>query len=295
MTDTINAEFREETLPAVLQERPSNLVHLGSIRAGYDQIVQIGATVANSLADIIKRKALYTTIQGRDYVRVEGWTTLGAIVGVLPREVSVVRHDDGTWEAVVELVRTDDGQVMGRASHIVAGDESPWNKRPAYAARSMAVTRATGRAYRLAYSWIMTLAGYEPTPAEEMEGLHPQQPSKVSAVPPRTSAPAAQRPAAGVAPLPDQVKGSIDAQTTSEVLCEVCQTVLTPHIVKCAKERGMPMLCKEHGRAWLAKQKVMCEGCGVELPKGYVEQCRATGAPLLCEKCAEDYEPGATP
>ncbi|MBK8185727.1 MAG: hypothetical protein IPK63_23660 [Candidatus Competibacteraceae bacterium] len=32
----------------------------------------------------------------------------------------------------------------------------------------MAQTRATGKACRLAFSWIMSLAGYEPTPAEEM-------------------------------------------------------------------------------------------------------------------------------
>jgi len=32
----------------------------------------------------------------------------------------------------------------------------------------MAATRATGKAYRLAFSWIINLAGYETTPAEEM-------------------------------------------------------------------------------------------------------------------------------
>jgi hypothetical protein len=32
----------------------------------------------------------------------------------------------------------------------------------------MAQTRATGKACRLAFSWIMSLAGYEVTPAEEM-------------------------------------------------------------------------------------------------------------------------------
>ena len=43
-----------------------------------------------------------------------------------------------------------------------------WSTRPRYARRSMAQTRATGKACRLAFSWIMALAGYEPTPAEEM-------------------------------------------------------------------------------------------------------------------------------
>lgn len=34
--------------------------------------------------------------------------------------------------------------------------------------RSMAVTRATGKAFRLGFSWVMVMAGYSPTPAEEM-------------------------------------------------------------------------------------------------------------------------------
>ena len=35
----------------------------------------------------------------------------------------------------------------------------------------MALTRATGKAFRLGFSWIITLAGYEATPAEEMDGV----------------------------------------------------------------------------------------------------------------------------
>jgi hypothetical protein len=35
----------------------------------------------------------------------------------------------------------------------------------------MATTRATGKACRLAFSWVMVLAGYEATPSEEMDGV----------------------------------------------------------------------------------------------------------------------------
>jgi hypothetical protein len=35
----------------------------------------------------------------------------------------------------------------------------------------MAITRATGKACRLGLGWIMHMAGYESTPAEEVEGL----------------------------------------------------------------------------------------------------------------------------
>jgi hypothetical protein len=101
---------------------------------------------------------------------------------VVAREAAKpVRHDDGSYEAEVELIRLSDGMVVGRASALCgAPDDEPWGGTPAkygkpekppraeHARRSMAVTRATSRAFRQQYSWIMALAGYEPTPADEM-------------------------------------------------------------------------------------------------------------------------------
>jgi hypothetical protein len=90
------------------------------------------------------------------------------MIGILPREVEVIEHENGDFEATVELIRVSDGMVVGRASGIVGYDEPTWQKRPRYARRSMAVTRTTGKAFRLGFSWIIKLAGFEPTPAEEM-------------------------------------------------------------------------------------------------------------------------------
>jgi hypothetical protein len=144
-------------------------VQLGTIQADSPQDIVIRATaMAKTLANIINEQKLFSIISGRKYVRVEGWTTLGAMLGIMPREVSVTELENGDYEATVELIRGSDGAVIGRASSIVSMDETTWSKRPRYARRSMAVTRATGKAYRLGFSWIMKLAGYEPTPAEEM-------------------------------------------------------------------------------------------------------------------------------
>lgn len=145
------------------------IVKLGAIEATSPNDVVVRATgMAKTLADIITSRKLYTTINGKKYVQVEGWSTLGAMMGVLPREVEVVERENGDFEATVELIRTSDCAVVGRASSIVSNDEKLWKSRERYARRSMAVTRATGKAYRLGFSWIMSLAGYEPTPAEEM-------------------------------------------------------------------------------------------------------------------------------
>ena len=144
-------------------------VSLGTIQAhGPAGIIEEASAIATQLAEIVKQRQLYSTIRGRRYVRVEGWTTLGAMLGVLPREVETHPIENG-YESVVELIRTTDGQVVGRGSAICTRDEPNWGARDAYAVRSMAITRATGKAFRLGFSWVMTLAGYESTPAEEMD------------------------------------------------------------------------------------------------------------------------------
>jgi hypothetical protein len=71
------------------------------------------------------------------------------------------------WEACVE-VRTAGGVVVGRAEAMVSRAEEKWSRRDDYALRSMAETRAESRAWRKAIGWIVHLAGYNPTPAEEM-------------------------------------------------------------------------------------------------------------------------------
>jgi hypothetical protein len=144
-------------------------VELGTIVAYTPQeMVQQASEIAGVLKDVIAKRRLYTNIRGKAHVRCEGWTTCAAMLGVIPREVSNIELEDGSYEAVVELVRIRDQAVIGRASAVCGMDEATWKTRAKYARKSMAATRATGKACRLSFSWIMELAGYEVTPAEEM-------------------------------------------------------------------------------------------------------------------------------
>ena len=169
-------EDREESTALVVAE-PS--VSLGVVHGGTPAELVAGATAAaDALKGVIDAKKLYSLINGRRYVRCEGWTTLAAMLGCLPREVGVTKDDDGSYTAVVALVRLADGVELTRASAECGADEPTWSNRANYARRSMAITRATGKACRIAFSWVMTLAGYEPTPAEEIpndevEAVHP--------------------------------------------------------------------------------------------------------------------------
>jgi hypothetical protein len=144
-------------------------VRLGSLVLREDQVIARASQIAKQLAQIVNRQKLFTVINGKKHVWVEGWTTLGAILGVTPVEEWCRPVPDANgFEARVHLVRGD-GSLGGAASAQCTTDETRWQGRDSYAVRSMAITRATGKAFRLSFAWIMKLAGYEPLPAEEAE------------------------------------------------------------------------------------------------------------------------------
>ena len=129
-------------------------------------VIAAASAVATPLADLIRKQKLATRISGRDHVRIEGWTLLGSMLGVFPVTVWSREIGDG-WEARVEA-RTRAGEVVGAAEAMCTRAEKTWSNRDSYALRSMAQTRAASKAMRMPLGFIMSLAGFDPTPAEEM-------------------------------------------------------------------------------------------------------------------------------
>ena len=116
-------------------------------------------------------------ISGKSYPKVDWWTTVGMSLGLFPVEVSNEQRpsqEEIAYLAVVEVRYGD--HVITRASAICSSAEPLWRDSPEFAIRSMATTRATGKAFRLGLSGLAVMAGLEPTPAEEM--THRQEPDK---------------------------------------------------------------------------------------------------------------------
>jgi hypothetical protein len=132
------------------------------------EVISRASAVATALAEVVRKQKLANVIQGREFVKVEGWTLLGSMLGVFPVTVWTreLGSDEG-WEARVEA-RTRDGQVVGAAEAECRRSEKTWAKRDSYALRSMAATRATSKAMRGPLGFVMTLAGFQSTPAEEI-------------------------------------------------------------------------------------------------------------------------------
>jgi hypothetical protein len=131
--------------------------------------------LAQDLAKFIRENRLAMQIQGKDYVNVEGWQYAGARLGILPVIEDVKRietnDDEIKYQAHVKLMNLKSDTIVGSGFAICSNKESGKRYYQEFAIASMAQTRAIGKAYRNILAWIIRAAGYEPTPAEEMDFL----------------------------------------------------------------------------------------------------------------------------
>jgi len=134
--------------------------------------------VATVLTDVLKKRQLVKRIGNREYVLLEGWTLLGSLLGVFA-QVEWTRPIETGWEARA-VVRTMSGAVVGSAEAMCSRNEKTWSTRDEYAIRSMSQTRALAKALRMPLGFIVELAGYAATPAEEMPDGLPDLPAPVS-------------------------------------------------------------------------------------------------------------------
>lgn len=136
--------------------------------------------VAGVCKDIVLKTAM--SIQGRKYVRVEGWQSIATAHGCCASARDVERVEGG-FRAIGEIRNMQTGQVIATAEGFVGEDEPTWfggetkghppktlPKRADYAIRAMCQTRAISRACRTAFAHVVVLmdANLSTTPAEEV-------------------------------------------------------------------------------------------------------------------------------
>jgi hypothetical protein len=108
-------------------------------------------------------------IKGKQYPKIEWWTSVSASLGLFPRVLyskRLDRDDEIAYEAKVEVHRN--GQIIASGEALCSSKETRWQHADEYAIKSMAITRASGKAYRIPLSFLAVMAGLEVTPAEEM-------------------------------------------------------------------------------------------------------------------------------
>ena len=145
--------------------------------------VGVATNVANTLAPLVRSQGL--TVKGlnrsnkeAEYVTVEGWEVLGTFLGIVPVTTIIdeIKNDKDRivgykaratlyQNPIIENDEIVGGTVIARAE--ATADKSGFQK-DLFAIASMAQTRALGKSYRMGLSWIMKMAGFEGTFAEDM-------------------------------------------------------------------------------------------------------------------------------
>lgn len=128
---------------------------------------------AKALADVVSKKKKPVIMNGEQYLEFEDWQTVGRFYGVTAKVVSTQFIEYGSvqgFEARAVAVRAD-GMELSGAEAMCLNDEPNWQKKPLFQLRSMAQTRACAKSLRNVLAWVVVLAGYKATPAEEMQGV----------------------------------------------------------------------------------------------------------------------------
>ena len=148
-----------------------------SIALSADDVVQNASHQAKLLMRIVLQTKCYQEISGKKYLQVEAWETIGAFnrVHAVTEWVNPIMRNGETvgYDAKVNLFNIE-GVMVGAAimpcyftENACKGKEGDAKDK---ACKSAAQTFATSKAYRMNYSYVAILAGYEPVPAEEMSG-----------------------------------------------------------------------------------------------------------------------------
>lgn len=156
-------------------------------------VLENAKTAARALVDVISNKPRPVILNGETYLEFEDWQTCGQFYGytVKTGDAEMVEIDGVKGaKAHADLIDIKTGLYVGGAEAYCMRDEEHWHTRPKYEWQgqgpdrqrvkigdevvpwfqlaSMAQTRAGAKAFRNRLAWVVVLAGYRPTPAEEM-------------------------------------------------------------------------------------------------------------------------------
>jgi len=149
---------------------------------------------AVALKTVLEAKPHKVIMNGEQYLEFEDWQTVARFYGATVKVLSTspVQVGDAIgFEARAIVLDNRSGIEISAADAMCLNDEDKWSKRPKYEwetingikarkqvgeeavpmfqLRSMAQTRACAKALRNVFAWVVVLAGYKPTPAEELD------------------------------------------------------------------------------------------------------------------------------
>ena len=185
-----------------------------AINRAPEEVLEEAKKAAKALGDVVRNKKKPVIMNGEQYLEFEDWQTVGRFYGVTAKVISTEFIQYGEvqgFEAKAVAVRPD-GMEVSAAEAMCMNDEPNWKSKPLFQLRSMAQTRACAKALRNCLAWVVVLAGYRATPAEEIQDMAQQ---KTDIKPPQSkSAPIPSEPGKSakesfIAELSNHVKGDV--------------------------------------------------------------------------------------
>src|SRR3990167_7102138 len=145
-------------------------------RKGPAETVAIAREQAGVLMKVVEEKHLYSVISCKNYLNAQAWETILAFNNAHPVTRFVEQLKDGDhcigYRAQVDIYQH--GELVSSGIMSCGFDEYPCRGKEGMAkhraAESSAQTWALSKAARQKFAWVAVLAGFEPTPAEEMSG-----------------------------------------------------------------------------------------------------------------------------
>ena len=160
-------------------------------------ILENAMVAAKALGVVLAGKKKPVMMNGEQYLEFEDWQTVGQFYGYTVKTGDAVECEVAGVKgakAHADLISLKTGQFLGGAEAYCMRDEDHWNTRakyewlenlegkrvktkvgdeivPWFQLASMAQTRAGAKAFRNRLAWVVVLAGYKATPAEELQGM----------------------------------------------------------------------------------------------------------------------------
>jgi len=180
-------------------------------------VLEEARKAAVALNDVISKKKDPVMMNGQQYLEYEDWQTVARFYHITAKveKTDYVQYGSVRGFSASAVALRSDGAEISRAEADCLSDEPKWSKKakyewrdkadgsgrervqvgeedvPLFQLKSMAQTRACAKALRNVLAWVVVLAGYRPTPAEELEREQSHEQAKPAA---SAAAPAGDQP-----------------------------------------------------------------------------------------------------
>lgn len=175
-----------------LAVRPEKIMAVSAELIDPEEQVKWGQKAAKALVAVISTKKKPVMMNGEQYLEYEDWQVLARFYNyTVGTDWTKEVNRDGKLQGFESkaVVYNIAGAIVSSAEASCLRDEPKWNMRakykwennrrvkigeeqvPEFQLKSMSQTRACAKALRNVLAWVVILAGYKPTPAEEIDNL----------------------------------------------------------------------------------------------------------------------------